>query len=494
MTILQNHQELLSGNNFCLNSVTIFFKLVIGTPHPNPLPLWERVRVRGTNNSNKIINMPKFELPYNNPIQADKKILYKNARIIDPQSGYDKLGELLTIGNKITDFGEKILASDAEIIDCQGFVLAPGLIDIQVHFREPGQTHKEDLSSGSKSAIAGGITAVVCQPNTSPTIDSVETLEYVKARALETAHCNILAYACITKNMKGEELTDMPSLKKAGAVGFTDDGLPVMNANLMRRAFENSRELGVVIAQHAEDLNLTNKGCINEGVVSKQLGVRGIPNISESVIVERDIAILEATGGKYHLLHVSTKEALETIKRAKDKGLNATVEVCPHHFLLTDQQVLKSGTNAKMNPPLRSESDRQALIDGLKSGLIDAISTDHAPHDPASKEKSLQDATFGIVGVETMLPLSLRLYHQGVLSLKDLLAKMTCNAAKIINFDGGVIKKGARADLTLIDLNSEWEIDSQKFYSKSKNSPFDGFKVKGRAVRTIVAGKTVYEI
>jgi dihydroorotase len=438
--------------------------------------------------------MTKFNLPYAQEISADKKILYKNARIIDPKSGYDKLGNLLTIGNKIADFGDKIEAPDAEIIDCKGNVLTPGLIDIQVHFRDPGQSHKEDLTTGSKSAVAGGITTVVCQPNTSPTLDSVLTFDYLRLKSRETAYCNVKAYGCITKGMKGEELADMNSLKEAGAVGFTDDGLPVMNANVMRRAFEYSRNLDVVIAQHAEDLNLTNKGCIAEGKVSLELGVRGIPNISESVIVERDLAILEAVGGRYHLLHVSTREALDAIKRAKEKGLKATVEVSPHHFMLNETQVLKSGTNAKMNPPLRSEQDRLALIEGLKSGLIDAIATDHAPHDLASKEKTLEEASFGIVGVETMLPLSLSLYHQGILSLKDLLAKMTCNAAKIINFDGGVIEKGARADLVLIDLESEWEIDSQKFHSKSKNSPFDGFKVKGRAVRTVVAGVTVFEI
>ncbi len=438
--------------------------------------------------------MPKFDLPYAQEISADKKTLYINARIIDPKTGYDQLGNLLTIGDKIADFGENVIAADAEIIDCGGHVLAPGLIDIQVHFRDPGQSHKEDLTTGSKSAVAGGITTVVCQPNTAPTLDSVLTFDYLRLKAREVAYCNVKAYGCITKNMKGEELADMHSLKEAGAVGFTDDGLPVMNANVMRRAFEYSRNLNVVIAQHAEDLNLTNKGCINEGKVSLELGVRGIPNISESVIVERDLAILESTGGRYHLLHVSTREALDAIKRGKEKGLNATVEVSPHHFILNDEQVLKSGTNAKMNPPLRSEKDRLALIEGLKSGLIDAIATDHAPHDLASKEKPLEEATFGIVGVETMLPLSLTLYHQGILSLKDLLAKMTCNAAKIINFDGGEIKKGGRADLTLIDLNTEWKIDCQKFYSKSKNSPFDGFLVKGRAVKTIVAGRIVYEI
>ena len=438
--------------------------------------------------------MPKFDLPYVNAVSSHKKILYKNARIVDPKSNYDEVGELLTIGDKIVDFGKNLNINADEEIDCKGLVLAPGLIDIQVHFRDPGQTHKEDFASGSASAVAGGITTVVCQPNTAPTLDSVLTFEYLRLKSREVAHCNVLAYGCISKAMKGEELADMHSLKEAGAVGFTDDGLPVMNANLMRRAFEYSKNLNVVIAQHAEDLNLSNKGCVNEGRVSLELGVRGIPNISESVIVERDLAILEAIGGRYHLLHCSTKEALEAVKRAKDKGLKVTVEVSPHHFTLTDAQVLKSGTLAKMNPPLRSENDRLALIEGLRTGVIDAIATDHAPHDETSKNKPIEEATFGIVGVETMLPLSLMLYHQKILSLRDLLAKITCNPAEIINFDGGEIKKGARADLVLIDLNHEWEIDSQKFFSKSKNSPFDGFKVKGRAVLTTVAGKIVYKI
>lgn len=266
-----------------------------------------------------------------------------------------------------------------------------------------------------------------------------------------------------------------------------------MNANVMRRAMEYSRDLNVPIAQHAEDLNLSNKGCINESRVSLELGVRGIPNISESVIVKRDLAILEMIGGHYHLLHVSTKQALDEIRIAKAKGLKATVEVSPHHFSLNDTMVLKCGTNAKMNPPLRSEADRLALIEGLRDGTIDAIATDHAPHDIASKNKPLEEASFGIVGVETMLPLSLALYHNRTLSLRDLLAKMTYKAADIINFPGGRIKIGTTADLVLINLDHEWKISTENFYSKSKNSPFDNYKVKGKALLTVVNGKIVYQ-
>jgi dihydroorotase len=442
--------------------------------------------------------MSNFALPYNSLINPKQRTAYINARVIDPESGFDKIGQLLTIGDKIADFGENIfgdnLPKDAQIIDCGGNVLCPGLIDIQVHFREPGQIHKEDLASGSKSAVAGGITTVVCQPNTSPVLDSVMVLEYLRMKAKESAYCNIRAYAAITKGMKGEEISDMLSLKEAGAVGFTDDGLPVMNANVMRMAMQYAKDLNVPVAQHAEDLNLTNKGCINEGLVSAKLGVRAIPNISESVIVERDLAILEAVGGHYHLLHCSTKESLDAIRRAKAKGLKATIEVSPHHFTLNDEAILEFGTNAKMNPPLRSELDRLALIEGLVDGTIDAIATDHAPHDFASKDKPLEEASFGIVGVETMLPLSLALYHQGKMSLIDLLATMTNRAADIIHFDGGRIKKGARADLVLIDLNKKWTIKPENFYSKSKNCPFGNRNVQGLAIRTVVGGVAVYQI
>ncbi len=442
--------------------------------------------------------MSNFTLPYNKAIDKNKRNLYVNARIIDPETKFDQIGQLLTIGDQIAEFATEIkdqeLIKNANIIDCKGNVLCPGLIDIQVHFRDPGQTHKEDLISGSKSAVSGGITTVVCQPNTSPVLDCVTMIDYLHLKAKETAFCNIRAYGAITKNMEGKELSDMHSMKEAGVVGFTDDGLPVMNANVMRKAMEYAKNLNCPVAQHAEDLNLSNGGCINEGISSLELGVKGIPNISESVIVKRDLEILEMTGGHYHLLHVSTKEALNAIREAKKKGLRATVEVCPHHFALNDGAVLTEGTNAKMNPPLRSEEDRLILIEGLKDGTIDAISTDHAPHDIASKNKPISEAAFGIVGVETMLPVSLELYHNKTLSLIDLLAKMTYKAADIINFDGGRIKKGARADLVLIDLDKEWEINPEAFHSKSKNSPFAKRKVKGRAIKTIIAGKLVYNI
>ncbi len=439
----------------------------------------------------------KFELPYNKKVNEDLVVLYKNARIIDPESNIDIVGDLVTKGDKVFQvveggFMDETLTPD-QVLDCTGLLLTPGLIDIQVHFRDPGQTHKEDMISGSRSAVSGGITTVVCQPNTSPVLDSTLTFEYLRLKSKEQAYCNVLAYGAISKNMEGKELTDMNNLHKAGAVGFTDDGLPVMNANLMRRAFEYSKGLDVVLAQHAEDLDLSNKGCINEGEVSIELGVGGIPNISESVIVQRDVAILEAVGGRYHLLHASVKESVEIIREAKKKGLNVTCEACPHHFILNDKQVLKSGSNAKMNPPLRSESDRVAIIEGLRDGTIDSITTDHAPHDIDSKDKPLQDAAFGIVGVETMLPLSLKLYHDGVVGLSDLIAKMTCNPAKVINFDGGNLAPGSRADITVIDLDKEWVIETDKFHSKSKNSPFDGFKVKGKAVITVVGGKIVYQ-
>lgn len=428
--------------------------------------------------------------------KQERPVLYTNARLFDPESGFDAKGMLLTSQGKIVDFGPalKMIPEDAEKVDCKGHLLCPGLLDIQVHFREPGQEHKETIETGSKSAAAGGVTRVVCMPNTQPRIDDVSVLEFVNERARETAYVHVHAYGAITKDLKGEQLTEMGLLKESGAVGFTDDGLPIMNALVMRRALTYARELDLVVAQHAEDLNLSGGGCINEGEISARLGLRGIPNASEAVIVARDIILQQLTGGHYHVLHISTAEAVELVRQAKKRGQRVTAEAAPHHFLMTDEAAADFRTFAKMNPPLRAEKDRLAILEGLRDGTIDAIATDHAPHDQESKRVPMSSAAFGIVGLETMLPLSLELVHKKIMTLREVIAAMTYKPADIIRTAAGRLKKGASADLTLIDLGMSWNIDTEDFCSKSLNAPFDGWKTKGRAIRTVVAGETVYRL
>lgn len=436
-----------------------------------------------------------FDMPTHQN-DANKKIAYVNARLFDAQSGLDAKGSLLTIGDSIADFGERLfndgVPEGVQVVDCGGHLLSAGLVDIHVHFREPGQEYKETIATGSKSAAAGGVTTVACMPNTKPVIDDISVVAFIHKRARDTAFVNVRTYAAISKHMKGEEITEMGLLVEAGAVGFTDDGLPVMNAGVMRKALTYSRELGVPISQHAEDSHLSCGGCINEGRISAQLGVGGMPNAAEAVMVERDIILAELTGGQYHVMHISTAEAIDAVRRAKAKGLRVTAEAAPHHFALTDEAVLEYRTFSKMNPPLRAEKDRLAVIEGLRDGTIDAIATDHAPHDQESKRVPLSSAAFGIVGLETMLPLSLALYHKGIMPLRDVMAAMTYKPSDIVHIDAGRIRKGGRADLTLIDLNLEWEIDPKSFMSKSLNSPFDDWKVKGRTIRTIVGGDTVF--
>ena len=440
---------------------------------------------------------PRFALPthQNNP---NKKVAYVNARLFDAESGLDQMGGLLTVGDSIADFGPMIFNNgtppDAEVVDCNGHLLTPGLLDIQVHFREPGQEHKETIATGSRSAAAGGVTTVACMPNTRPVVDDITVVAFIYRRARETSFVNVRPYAAISKGMKGQEITEMGLLMEAGAVGFTDDGLPVMNAGLMRKALAYTRDFGIPIAQHAEDLTLSNGSCMNEGKISAHLGVPGYPNAAEAVIVERDIILTELTGGRYHVLHISTAEAIDAVRRAKKKGLRVTCEAAPHHFTLTDEAVQEYRTFSKMNPPLRAEKDRLAVIEGLKDGTIDAIATDHAPHDQESKRVPLASAANGIVGLETMLPLSLSLYHNKLMSLRDVIAAMTYKPADVINVPAGRMKKGARADLTLINLDIAWTLDPKQFHSMSLNSPFDDWPVKGRAIRTIVGGDTVFSL
>jgi len=441
--------------------------------------------------------MQEFFLP--NKDIKNKKTAYINARLIDPATGLDINGALLTDGQKIADFGPGLFSSGVpqgiDIIDCKNSVLCPGLLDIQVHFRVPGQEYKEDIATGTKAAAAGGVTTVVCMANTIPTIDSPDILTDLYKTIAHEAYVKTYSYAAITMGIQGFELTDMQHLKYAGAIGFSDDGKPVMNSLIMRRAMEQAARLGMVIAQHAEDVNLSDGGCINEGKISRQLRVKGIPNASEAIIVERDLLLLELTGGHYHVLHISTHQAIDAVRRAKAKGLNVTCEVAPHHFILTDEAVLASDTMAKMNPPLRTQKDIDAILAGLKDGTIDAIATDHAPHDDASKNVHLSDAAFGIVGLETMLPLALELYHKKILSLSEVLAKMTYKAADIIHQPQlGRLKIGNDADLTILDPDMKWQISPQEFSSKSKNSPFVEYTSTGRALRTIVRGQTVYKM
>jgi dihydroorotase len=426
------------------------------------------------------------------------KTAYINARVMDPATGLDAQGGVLVENGVIADVGEGLFRDStpegANIVDCKGHLLCPGLIDIQVHFREPGQEYKETIETGTKSAAAGGVTSVSTMPNTTPVVDDVAVLEYILKTAREKGYARIYPYACVSKGMEGTNLTEMGLLQEAGAVAFTDDGLPVMDAQLMRQALTYARELGTPLGQHAEDLNLSGGGCMNEGAVSSKLGLKGIPNASEAVIVERDIELVRLTKGKYHVLHISTAEAIEAVRRAKEEGLPVTAEAAPHHFTLTDEACLEYKTFAKMNPPLRSAIDRDAVLQGLKDGTIDAIATDHAPHDQESKRVPFQNAAFGIVGLETMLPLSLDLYHRGFMPLIDVIGRMTSDPARVLNLPVGKLAKGAPADLVLIDVDTAWNIEPKKFASKSKNSPFDDWATKGRAIRTIVGGHEVYHL
>ncbi|MCU7611840.1 dihydroorotase [Anaplasma capra] len=424
-------------------------------------------------------------------------VAYVNARVVDPGSGTDAPGYVITNGREIADFGFGIppagdfRSTADEVVDCGGHVLMPGIVDIHVHLREPGGEHKETIDTGSRSAAAGGVTTVVCQPNTSPHIDSVIVAKYLKMRALESSCVNIEFYGSITKPCGS--LCDMVALREAGALGFTDDGSPVMNSLSMKRAFECASTLGVVVAQHAEDCHLSDGGCINEGKVSRELGLKGISDLSESIIVSRDIELLRGVpGAHYHVLHVSTKKSLALIRAAKNEGLPVTCEVAPHHFALTEDAVKEHGTLAKMNPPLRTEEDRLCMIDGLKDGTIDCIATDHAPHSHHEKSLPISSCAFGVIGLETLLPLSLELYHSGEMSLLDVLSKLTYKPADIVKIPRGRIAKGLVADLVVLDLEHAWTVDVSKFASKSKNSPFHGRAVKGRVLRTVVSGKTVY--
>jgi dihydroorotase len=420
-------------------------------------------------------------------------ILIKGGRVIDPANGIDDTLDLLINDGKIAKTGKNIEAAGAEVIDASGKLVTPGLVDIHVHLRDPGYEYKEDIVSGTRSAAAGGFTSVACMPNTNPVNDNKAVTLYILNKAKEEGLVNVFPIGGITKGLKGETLSEMGDLKDAGCVALSDDGNPVKNGEIMRRALEYAKPFGLVLVSHAEDLSLVGEGVMNEGFVATELGLKGIPWVAEDAATSRDVMLAEFTGSRLHVAHVSTKGSVEIVRAAKKRGVKVTCEATPHHFSLTDEAVRGYDTNAKMNPPLRSAEDVTAVCQGLADGTIDAIVTDHAPHHIDEKNVEFNVAMNGIVGLETSLPLSLRLVSEGVLSLNDMVAKMTSVPARVLGIPRGTLATGAAADVTIIDTELSWTVEADKLKSKSKNTPFDGWEMQGAAVYTIVGGKVVYQ-
>jgi len=419
-------------------------------------------------------------------------LLIKGGHVIDPANGVDTITDVLIEGGKIAVAG-KFKSKVDQTIDAKGQIVCSGLIDMHVHLREPGQEWKEDIESGSRAAVAGGVTSMCCMPNTTPRLDHAGVIRQIIERASEIGLCHVHPIGAVTKNLDGRELTEMRDLARAGAVAFSDDGMPVWHGGIMRKALEYASSFGFLVIQHAEDLQLTAGGCINEGWISTQLGVEGMPAEGEDVMVARDIMLARLADARYHVAHISSKGAVELVRRAKAGGLKVSAEAAPHHFALTEEEVLGFNTDAKMNPPLRTEEDRQAVIEGLRDGTIEVIATDHAPHHEDDKRCGLSCAAFGIIGLETMLPVSLGLVRDGVLSMPDLIAKITCNPAKLLKLDAGTLSEGASADVCIFDPDATWELDRNKLFSKSKNTPWHGREMTGKVTHTIKDGRIVFE-
>ena len=422
------------------------------------------------------------------------KTLIRQGRLVDPASGIGGVLDILIEDGKVAGLGSVILDEEAEVLDARGMVVCAGLVDMHVHLREPGQEHKETVETGTAAAAAGGFTTVACMPNTKPVTDCPEVLKLVREKADAACGVRVLPVGAVTVGQKGQELTDFEALKAAGAVALSDDGVPVQNANLLRDAMILARRHGMTVLSHCEDADMVKNYAVNEGKVSRQLRLPGRPAIAEELQVMRDAMLAEETGGAVHICHVSTAKAVNIIRRYKRRGVAITCETCPQYFWLTEDEVLKQGTMARVNPPLRTRADVEGIVAGLKDGTIDAIVTDHAPHSAEEKAKPLPEAPSGMVGLETSLALTLTaLYHTGEMSLSDILRKMTLNPAMILRTGGGRLALGADADITIFDPNEEWVIDPEQFKSKGRNTPFGGFKVKGKVKYTIVGGKVVYQ-
>jgi len=428
-----------------------------------------------------------------------KSLLIHGGHIIDPSQGIDEIGSLLITKGKITWLGRGKATPpqpDYDILHAQGLIVCPGFVDLHCHLRQPGFEEKETIATGTRAAARGGFTTVCCMPNTKPPLDNQATVDYVKSIAAKEGVVRVLPIGCISRGRKGQELAPMSELASAGVIGFSDDGNPVLNSQLMRQALDYSRALDLPIIDHCEDTPLTEGGQVNEGIVATKLGLLGIPAVAEEIIVARDLALAELTGGQLHIAHVSTAGSVDLIRRAKEKGIRVTAEVTPHHLTLTEEKVIGYNTNAKVNPPLRTKPDIQALIQGLKENVIDIIATDHAPHTEADKQCDFKLAASGISGFETTLGSLMSLVHEGQLTMATLIAKITSEPAKIIGNKWeklGTLTTGAPADVTIFDPDLEWTVDTKTFASKGKNTPLAGSRLKGKVMATISQGKLVYK-
>ena len=422
-----------------------------------------------------------------------KPLLIKNGRVVDPASKLDARRDILVEDGRLAAVEAKIDRAGAEVFDAANLVVAPGFIDMHVHLREPGKESAETIQSGARAAAAGGFTAVACMPNTQPANDTALVTRYILAQAAQAGGARVYPIGAVTKNLAGEELAELESLRAAGAVAFSDDGHPVWNSRILRRALEYAAALNLAVIDHCEDPQLAAGGVMHEGDCALRLGLRGIPALAEELPVTRNVVMAALAGGHIHLAHLSTRGALEVVRRAKRAGVRVTCEVTPHHFTLTDEACREYDTRAKMNPPLRTADDVTALVEGLADGTVDAIASDHAPHTPTEKQADFESAPFGVIGLETAVALALdKLFHAGKITLPRLVELFSANPARILGVEGGQLKVGAPADLTVLDLERKWTYRAAEGVSKSRNSPFDGWSFRGAAAATIVAGVLVF--
>ncbi|SMC77348.1 dihydroorotase [Papillibacter cinnamivorans DSM 12816] len=421
-------------------------------------------------------------------------MIVKNGTVVDPVSGKSERLEILIEDGLVAAVGNGPFdETGAETLDAMGLTISPGLVDMHVHLREPGYEYKEDLESGSRAAARGGVTSVVCMANTNPPLDTGLKIRFVRERAAEAGGVNIFPVGAVTIGLKGGSLTRFDLLREAGAVALSDDGMPVMNANLMRLALMHGKYHGLVVLSHCEDWDLVEGRSVNEGAVSRAMGLLGRPAIAEELMVMRDAMLAEETGGRVHICHVSTRGSVEIIRQMKRRGVSISCETCPHYFTLTEEEILRQGSQAKVNPPLRTRADVEAIVEGLRDGTIDVISTDHAPHSAEEKSRPLEDAPSGFSGLETSLGVTLtRLYHECHMSLPFILRKMTANPAGILDLPRGTLAPGAAADLVLFDPEETWRVDPGEFLSKGHNTPFAGMELRGRVKCTVAGGKIVY--